>query len=45
VIDPVRITQSVLLVIMSFVGVAEMEKIKHCFPKDMQSLWPPSATL
>jgi uncharacterized protein (DUF2267 family) len=45
VIDPVRITQSVLLVVMSFVGVAEIEKIKHCFPKDMQSLWPPSATL
>jgi uncharacterized protein (DUF2267 family) len=45
VIDPRRITQSVLLVMMSFVGVAEMEKIRHCFPKEMQALWPPSAIL
>ncbi len=39
-VDPLRITQSVFAVIMSHVGVGEMEKIKHCFPKDMQSLWP-----
>lgn len=25
---------------MSHVGVPEMEKVKHCFPKGMQSLWP-----
>ena len=40
VIDPLRITQAVFAVIMSRVGMAEMEKIKHCFPKEMQSLWP-----
>ncbi len=40
VIDPLRITQAVFSVIMSHVGVPAMEKIKHCFPKDMQSLWP-----
>jgi uncharacterized protein (DUF2267 family) len=40
VIDPVRITQSIFAVIMSYVGAGEMEKIKHCFPKDMQTLWP-----
>ena len=40
VIDPLRITQAVFAVIMSHVGMAEMEKIKHCFPKEMQSLWP-----
>ena len=39
-IDPLRITQTVFSVIMSHVGVAEMEKIKHCFPKEMQTLWP-----
>ena len=39
-IDPLRITQSVLSVVMSYVGVGEMEKIKHCFPKDLQTLWP-----
>jgi len=40
VIDPVRITQSVFAVVMSYVGAGEMEKVKHCFPKDMQTLWP-----
>jgi len=40
VIDPLRITESVFAVIMSYVGAGEMEKIKHCFPKDMQILWP-----
>jgi uncharacterized protein (DUF2267 family) len=39
VVDPLRITQIVFSVIMSHVGVGEMEKIKHCFPKDMQTLW------
>ena len=40
VIDPVRITQNVFAVVMSYVGAGEMEKVKHCFPKDMQTLWP-----
>ena len=40
VIDPLRITRGVLAVIMSFAGVGEMEKIKHCFPKDLQELLP-----
>ena len=40
VIDPLRITQSVLAVMMAHVGVAELEKIKHILPKDLQSLWP-----
>ena len=40
VIDPLRITRRVFAVIMSFVGVGEMEKIKHCFPKDLQELFP-----
>jgi uncharacterized protein (DUF2267 family) len=40
VIDPLRITQAVFAVIVSHVGLGEMEKIKHCFPKDMQTLWP-----
>ena len=45
-VDPLRITQSVFAVIMSHVGLSEMEKIKHCFPKVMQTLWPGwSATL
>ncbi len=39
-VDPLRVTQIVFSVIMSHVGVGEMEKVKHCFPKDMQSLWP-----
>jgi uncharacterized protein (DUF2267 family) len=39
-VDPLRITQNVFSVIRSHVGVAETEKIKHCFPKDMQTLWP-----
>src|SRR5947199_9463294 len=39
VIDPLRITQAVFAVIMSHVGMAEMDKIKHCFPKEMQALW------
>ena len=38
-VDPLRVTQIVFSVIMSHVGVGEMEKIKHCFPKDMQTLW------
>jgi len=38
-VDPLRITQIVFSVIMSHVGTGEMEKIKHCFPKDMQTLW------
>jgi uncharacterized protein (DUF2267 family) len=38
-VDPLRITQIVFSVIMSHVGIGEMEKIKHCFPKDMQTLW------
>ena len=38
-VDPLRITQIVFSVIMSHVGAGEMEKIKHCFPKDMQTLW------
>ena len=37
--DPPRITESVFAVIMGFVGAGEMEKIKHCFPKDMQAFW------
>jgi uncharacterized protein (DUF2267 family) len=38
-IDPLRITQSVFAFIMSHVGASEMDKIKHCFPKEMQALW------
>jgi uncharacterized protein (DUF2267 family) len=45
-VDPLRITEVVFSVIMTHVGVGEMEKIKHCFPKEMQTLWPGwSATL
>ncbi len=40
VIDPLRIIRGVLAVIMSFVGVGEMEKIKHLFPKELQELFP-----
>ena len=40
VIDPLRITHAVFAVIMSFIGIGEMDKIKHCFPKDMQTLFP-----
>jgi uncharacterized protein (DUF2267 family) len=40
IIDPLRITESVFAVIMSYVGAGEMEKIKHCLPKEMQALWP-----
>ena len=29
----------VFSIIMSRVGIDEMEKIKHCFPKEMQTLW------
>jgi hypothetical protein len=41
VIDPVETTQGVLLVVASYIGVGEMEKIMHSFPQDMQSLIPP----
>jgi uncharacterized protein (DUF2267 family) len=40
VIDPLRITQIVLSEMMRHVGPGEMEKVKHCFPADMQTLWP-----
>src|SRR5438067_1782538 len=38
-IDPLRITQIVFSVIISHVGIGEMEKIKHCFSKDIRTLW------
>ena len=38
--EPVRITQSVLAVLASYISHGEMEKVKHCLPKDLQSLWP-----
>jgi uncharacterized protein (DUF2267 family) len=38
-LDPVQITQSVFGVIMSHVGLSEMKKIRHCFPKEMDPLW------
>lgn len=38
-IDPLLITQKVFAVIMSHVGLSEMGKIRHCFPKEMQALW------
>ena len=43
-VDPLRITQIVFSVVMSHVGIGEMEKIKHCFPKETQSLWPGRTT-
>jgi uncharacterized protein (DUF2267 family) len=39
-VDPLRITEIVFSAIMTHVGVGEMEKIKHCLPKDLRSLWP-----
>jgi uncharacterized protein (DUF2267 family) len=39
VIDPARITQSVLAVITSYVAPGEIEKLKHSLPKDLQTLW------
>jgi uncharacterized protein (DUF2267 family) len=42
-IDPVRITGCVLEVIGSHVAPGELEKVRHCFPKDLQTLWPQHA--
>src|SRR4051794_39199949 len=39
-IDPVRITHCVLEVLGSYVAPGESEKVKHCLPKELQSLWP-----
>jgi uncharacterized protein (DUF2267 family) len=39
VIDPVRITHSVLAVLASHVTPGEVEKLKDAFPKDLQNLW------
>jgi uncharacterized protein (DUF2267 family) len=39
-IDPVEITQAVLAVVGSYVGLGEMGKVKHSFPRDMQNLFP-----
>ena len=43
VIDPLRLTQAVLAVMATHVGLHEMAKVKHAFPKDMQGLFPPAA--
>jgi uncharacterized protein (DUF2267 family) len=40
VIDPVEATQDVLLVVASYIGVGEMEKVMHSLPQDMQPLFP-----
>jgi uncharacterized protein (DUF2267 family) len=42
-IDPVETTQAVLAVVGSHVGMGEMEKVKHSFPRDMQNLFPAMA--
>lgn len=42
--EPVRITQSVLGVLGTFISRGEMEKVKHCLPKDLQLLWQEPAT-
>jgi uncharacterized protein (DUF2267 family) len=42
VIDPVRITGCVLEVISGHVAPGETEKLRHCFPKALQTLWPQS---
>ena len=39
-IDPAETTQAVLSVIGSYIGLGEMEKVKHAFPRDMQNLFP-----
>lgn len=40
VIDPVRTTESVLLVTTSHVSADELDKIMRILPKDLQALWP-----
>jgi len=44
VINPVEITQAVLGVVASYVGIGEMDKVKHSFPSDMQNLFPALAS-
>lgn len=44
-IDPARIVPCVLTVIAGHVTPGEIEKLKHSFPKDLQTLWPEVATL
>jgi uncharacterized protein (DUF2267 family) len=44
VINPVEITQAVLGVVASYVGIGEMDKVKHGFPSDMQNLFPALAS-
>ena len=41
VIDPARLTKSVLAVITNYVAPGEIEKaqVKHSLPKDLQTLW------
>jgi len=41
VIDPIRITGCLFEVISSH--VAPGDKLKHCFPKALQTLWPQQA--
>ena len=44
VFDPVDVTRDVLSVIAHHVGSAEMDKVKHSFPADMQNLFPALAS-
>src|SRR5205823_14920376 len=44
VIDPLETVQAVLGVAAIYIGGGEMEKVKHSFPSDMQSLFPALAS-
>ena len=39
-LDPERATREVLFTTAHFVSGGEMEKLRHCFPADLQDLWP-----
>ena len=43
-VDPVETTQAILSVVASYVGMGEIEKAKHTFPRDMQNLFPELAS-
>ncbi|PYJ25462.1 MAG: DUF2267 domain-containing protein [Verrucomicrobia bacterium] len=40
VIDPLETTQAVLSMVSTYIGGGEIDKVKHSFPHDMQSLFP-----
>jgi uncharacterized protein (DUF2267 family) len=45
IVDPLRMTEAVLLTTMNYVDAGEMDKVRHCLPKDMQALSPDGAAV